>query len=125
MQKKLIPIALLLCLIFSISVMAENTNKINDETVPEVSGQIPNEIKEQPQGGRGGMGIPPEGMNRGQMPEGMEESLGNMQNDNMNTQVEQPTDFLSFVKTYSTPITSVILLVLAFIFVIFYRRKNY
>ena len=49
----------------------------------------------------------------------------NMQNFNGQTQEDAPKGFLGFVKTYSTPITSVVLLGLAFIFVIFYRRKNY
>ena len=50
---------------------------------------------------------------------------GNMQNFNGQVQEDAPNGFLGFVKTYSTPITSVVLLGLAFIFVIFYRRKNY
>ena len=61
----------------------------------------------------------------GQMPEGMGGFSGNMQNFNGQTQDDVPKGFLGFVKTYSTPITSVVLLGLAFIFVIFYRRKNY
>ena len=60
----------------------------------------------------------------GRMPEDMGGFPGNMQR-GQNTSAEQPTGFLGFVKTYSTPITSVVLLGLAFIFVIFYRRKNY
>lgn len=60
----------------------------------------------------------------GQMPENMGGFPGNMQN-GQNTAEEEPMGFLGFVRTYSTPITSVILLGLAFIFVIFYRRKNY
>lgn len=61
----------------------------------------------------------------GQMPGGMGGFPGNMQNFNGQTQKDAPKGFLGFVKTYSTPITSVVLLGLAFIFVIFYRRKNY
>lgn len=61
----------------------------------------------------------------GQMPGGMGSFPGNMQNFNGQTQEDAPQGFLGFVKTYSTPVTSVILLFLAFIFVIFYRRKNY
>ncbi len=190
MLKKVIPIILMLCLIFSISVMAENENPVSEETVPEVSQQMPQGAEGRPQGGQGNMGIPPsgemptrgtppnmpngkmppEGMNRdqrpqgelappqtnetnnnteiatshggdtstenpqvpsgnhqfgGQMPGGMGGFPGNMQNFNGQTQEEVPTGFLGFVKTNSTPITSVILLALAFIFVIFYRRKNY
>lgn len=98
MLKKVISIVILICLIFSISVMAENTKAVNNETMPEVSEQ---------------------------MPEGIGRFSGNMQNPNQNTKTEQETGFLGFVKTYSTPITSVVLLILAFFFVIFYRRKNY
>ena len=60
-----------------------------------------------------------------QMPGGMGGFSGNMQSFNGQTQENAPKGFLGFVKTYSTPITSVVLLGLAFIFVIFYRRKNY
>ena len=189
MLKKVIPIVISLCLIFSISVMAENEMPTSGETVPEALEQVP-------QGDRGNMGIPPsgdmqdrpsptmpngktprEGMNRGQkpsgevtppqntesgntekvtqstsaveesetstdeqnnhnteenpqfegrMPGGMQGGLpDNMQINSGQTQEAEPMTFGSFVKTYSTPITSVILLALAFIFVIFYRRKNY
>lgn len=62
----------------------------------------------------------------GRMPGGMQGSFpGNMQNNNQQTKDAEPMTFWGFVKTYSTPIASVILLALAFIFVIFYRRKNY
>ncbi len=198
MLKKVIPIALSLCLIFSISVMAVNENPVNEDSVPEVSEQIPQNAEELPQGEESNTGMPlsgdmqgrtppnisngempPEGMNRGQrpqgnftppqnageftppqntdatnteatapqtnsnessessqvpggnqqfggqMPGGMGGFPGNMQNFNSQTQEEAPKGFLGFVKTYSTPITSVIILILAFIFVIFYRRKNY
>ena len=187
MLKKIIPIAIALCLIFSISVMAENTSAVTDGTATGTSQQIPQ--GERPQGGRGNMGMPPSGDMQGrtppnmpngempqgeftppqsnvntnstetvtppandgaaeneqtqengeqsgqtqggnqqfggQMPGGMGGFPGNMQNINGQTQQEQPKGFLGFVKTYSTPITSVVLLGLAFIFVIFYRRKNY
>ncbi|MBR3994869.1 MAG: hypothetical protein IKI97_06280 [Clostridia bacterium] len=199
MLKKVIPIVISLCLIFSISVMAENEIPATEETVTEVSEQIPQGAEEQPQGVRGNMGTPPsgdmqgrtpptmpngkitrEGMNRGQKPSGeftppqntefgntkkvsqstsaVEESAenktstdeqnnhnteenpqfggrmpggmkggfpGNMQSNSGQTQEAEPKTFWGFVKTYSTPIASVILLALAFIFVIFYRRKNY
>ena len=62
----------------------------------------------------------------GRMPGGMQGGFpGNMQNNNQQTKDAEPMTFWGFVKTYSTPIASVILLALAFIFVIFYRRKNY
>ena len=38
---------------------------------------------------------------------------------------QSSTGILSFVKTYSTPITAVILLIFAFIFVKLYRRRSY
>ncbi len=188
MLKKIIPIAIALCLIFSISVMAENTSAVTDGTASGASQQMPQ--GEHPQGGRGNMGMHPSGdmqgrtppnMPNGEMPQGEftppqnavkangteatepnadagiteenqqtqengEESNqtqggnqqfggqvpggmggfpGNMQNFNGQTQEEQPKGFLGFAKTYSTPITSVVLLGFAFIFVIFYRRKNY
>ena len=188
MLKKVIPMVISLCLICSISVMAENTNVTDDETAPAAAEQMPQ--GERPSGGRGGMPpmggmpqgefAPPEGMNggqrpsgnftpsqnsgefvppqnngtnrntetttpqtdgelsaenaqmpgdnpqtNGQMPGGMGGFPGNMQNFNGQIQEEQPAGFLGFIKTYSTPITSIVLLGLAFIFVIFYRRKNY
>ncbi len=61
----------------------------------------------------------------GQMPGGFDGFPDNRQNLNQDTNVQQPQGFTGFVKTYSTPITSVILLAFAFVFVIFYRRKNY
>lgn len=192
MLKKVIPMVISLCLICSISVMAENTNATNDGTAPEVEEQIPQRkqgnIQMPPADDMQGRTPPsmpngemsPEGMNRGQRPSGNHDSSqnsgefvppqnneanhnsetaspqtegntsaensqtpgdnqqfdgqipggmggfpGNMQNFNQNTQTEQETGFLGFVKTNSTPITSVILLALAFAFVVFYRRKNY
>ena len=208
MLKKVITITIALCLIFSISVMAENTSAVTDGSAAEASQQMSQ--GERPQGGRGNMGMPPSGdmqgrtppnMPNGEMPQGEftppegftppngeftppqnagefappqsnanntetpvpktdtgiteenqqtqengEESnqfpggnqqfggqmpgsmggfSGNMQSFNGQTQENAPKGFLGFVKTYSTPITSVVLLGLAFIFVIFYRRKNY
>ncbi len=191
MLKKLISIALSLCLIFNISVMAENTNATVDETAPEVSVQMhqgeQGDIGMPPSGEMPSRGtppgmpngeMPPKGMNKGQrpsgefmppqgeftppqndnsnnnaegvapqtdgnasaentqtpsgepqfggqMPEGMGGFPGNMQNFNGQTQETEPMTFSGFVKTNSTPITSAILLALAFVFVIFYRRKNY
>ena len=196
MFKKVIPIVISLCLIFSISVMAENTSAVTDGSAAGASQQMSQ--SERTQGGRGNMGTPPSGamqgrtppnMPNGEMPQGeftppegftppqnagefappessknnaeavtppanenvttenqqtqengtesnqtpgrnqqfggMGGFPGNMQNFNGQTQEDAPKGFLGFVKTYSTPITSVVLLGLAFIFVIFYRRKNY
>lgn len=44
---------------------------------------------------------------------------------NINDTQPAKSSVLEFVKTNSTPIISIILLALAFVFVIFYRRKNY
>ena len=204
MLKKVIPIVVVLCLIFGISAMAENTNAVTDGTAAMESQQMPQ--GERQMGGRGNMGMPPNGDMQGrtppdmpggeftppegftppdgnftppqnfgeftppqnneisststtapetdtgvaeekqenpdmgedsaltteenspfggQMPGGMGGFPGNMQNFGGQTQEDMPKGFLGFVKTYSTPIVSVILLGLAFIFVIFYRRKNY
>ena len=96
----------------------ETTAPQTDTGATEENQQVPENSKEsgQMQGGNSPFG--------GEMPEGMNGFPGNMQS-GQNTAAEQPTGFLGFVKTYSTPITSVVLLGLAFIFVIFYRRKNY
>ena len=89
-----------------------------DEGVTEENSQIPEsgEKSGQAPNGRSPFGE--------QMPEGMGGFFGNMQN-GQNTAAKQPTGFLGFVKTYSTPITSVVLLGLAYLFVIFYKRKHY
>ena len=183
MLKKVIPIVVVLCLIFGISAMAENT--VGNENMGDTSSERPMRGDFDPSKMPQGDFVPPEGFtppngeftppqnageftppessknsaeavtppanenvttenqqtqengeesNRtqggnqqfgGQMPGGMGGFPGNMQNLNGQTQEEQPKGFLGFVKTYSTPITSVVLLGLAFIFVIFYRRKNY
>ncbi len=65
------------------------------------------------------------GQFNGQRLGGMGGFPGDMQNTNQETQEETPKGFWGFVKTYSTPVISVILLGLAFIFVVFYKRKNY
>ncbi len=98
---------------------------------------------EMPQGNPPGgmqrpMGAPPEGM---ELPEGAEPPQGmpeNMQGfpggeqmqrpqgntDNIQAEAE-PMTFMGFVKEYQTPVISVVLLLLAFVFVKFYKRKNY
>lgn len=55
---------------------------------------------------------------RGEMPPGMTEQ-------EQNTEEKTENKILTFVKTYTTPIISVVLLALAFVFVIFYKRKTY
>ena len=167
MFKKVIPIVISLCLIFSISVMAENTSAVTDGSAAGASQQMPQGEFTPPEGftppQNAGEFAPPESSKNNaeavtppanenvttenqqtqengedanqtqggnqqfgdQMPGGMGGFSGNMQSFNGQTQENAPKGFLGFVKTYSTPITSVVLLGLAFIFVIFYRRKNY
>lgn len=60
----------------------------------------------------------------GQRPGGMGGFSGNMQSGQNNESVQQ-TGFAGFVKTYATPLTAVVLLFFAYIFVIFYKRKKY
>ena len=97
---------------------AEATDPQTDTDITEEEQPVPENSEEsgQTQSGNSPFG--------GGMPEGMEGFPGNMQGA-QNTDVQQTTGFLGFVKTYSTPITSVVLLGLAFIFVTFYKRKNY
>lgn len=186
MIKRVVTIMLSLCLVFSISAMAQGINGEMPQGMPNMNG-------EPPAGGRGGMGMPPSGevpegftppsgdfappegftppenaggaktqnggaVNNvsattppaensanaqapeiteetnqmpgsmqfgGEIPEEMKEVFANMQGRNMNTQAEQEKGFIGFVKEYSTPLTSVILLIFAYIFVIFYKRKHY
>ena len=173
MLKKVITIVLMLCLIFSISVMTvtavgetqqgggrggmhpmgempqgeftppegftppqnageftppQNDVKTNstETTEPNADAGIAEESQQTQENGE--QSTQTQGGNQqfgGQMPGDMGGFPGNMQNFNGQTQEDTPKGFLGFVKTYSTPITSVVLLGLAFIFVIFYRRKNY
>ena len=55
---------------------------------------------------------------RGEIPPGMTEQ-------EQKTEEKAENKILTFVKTYSTPIISVVLLAFAFLFVIFYKRKSY
>ena len=182
MIKRVITIVLSLCLIFSISAMAQGVNGDMPQGMPEMRG-------ERPSGGRGGMGMPPSGempegftppsmadrkmpngdfappegftppenvggaapqnggaVNNvtattppvensattqppentkqtnqmqggmqfgGEMTEEMKGIFANMQGGNMNAQEETQAGFIGFVKEYSTPVTSVILLIFA------------
>lgn len=178
MMKKIVPIVLSLCLMFGISVAAENTADRANTDTPAVSQDmsnmgVPPEMQsgEPPQGGNRGGQIPESGFTPpqnietnnaesttlqtdgnteevaqppensgennqesgentpfdGQMPGNMGDFNfpGGMANNAQNTETEQATGFIGFLKTYSTPIISVILLLCAFIFVYFYKRKQY
>ena len=67
-------------------------------------------------------------VDNGQVNNGMPGKQGgnmfNMQNQQQNLQ-EQPTGFKLLLQKYFTPAVSVLLLILAFAFVIFYKRKQY
>lgn len=79
--------------------------------------------------------MPPEGVENGEKNKFPNESLGmgdeivndDIKNNNENTEKisEEQNGIIEFIKTYSTPVISVILLMFAFIFVKFYKRKNY
>lgn len=98
-----------------------NTETTSQKENEEVSGQNPQNSENSEESGQIQNGSSPFG---GEMPEGMENFFGNPQN-GQNAQTEQSAGFVGFVKTYSTPIISVVLLGLAYLFVIFYKRKNY
>ena len=135
MIKRIIPIILCLILVFGISVSATN---IQDDTSTENNQnteEMPMHQEKTQGGGRGIMGMPPR-MSNGEappeLPDGMtppEMPNGEMPSDMM--EQEKSIDetvgnkILTFAKTYSTPIISVVLLAFAFVFVIFYKRKNY
>ncbi len=95
------------------------------------AGQPTNEAGEnanQPQG-QDVNGEVPQNQNGNQMtPPDMDFGVGNMPSgfgkNNTPIDAEQVT-FMGFVKEYQTPIISVVLLLLAFVFVKLYKRKNY
>lgn len=124
MLKRIIPVILCLVMLFSAGVAAEPDNAVkNDDTsaeTQEVSQEENSEDDKKSFEKGGGM---PEGM---QFPGG-ENSFPGMENGfgQIETENEQPTGFAGFLKTYQTPVTSIILLLLAFVFVVFYKRKHY
>ena len=155
MFKKVILMVLALCLMFSICVTAENVNSnaSDDAMVQEMPRQRGEfDGSNMPQGGFDPSRMPSdaptfEGDNQmgensssqengmqtkgappqfgGQMPGGMGGFSGNMQNANVEERTEQETGFMAFVKEYQTPVTAMVLLILAYVFVIFYKRKHY
>ncbi len=124
MIKRIVLVSLCLMLVFSISVLATDTL---DDNVAQSSQGTEEILKPQNRfqgGGRENMGMPPDMTNR----EAMGELSGKMPPD-MEIQEEgeqaPKSEILEFVKEYSTPIISVVLLSFAFVFVIFYKRKSY
>lgn len=65
-------------------------------------------------GGPGMGGQPPQG----DMPSDMNDVANN-------AETQSSSKFATFTKEYATPITSIVLLVLAFVFVVLYKRKSY
>lgn len=151
MIKKIIPVILSLCLVLSISVYAENAQQSDDTNAPAVSEQMPTDGARQgggmggmrPSGGNFGNGErptppgmgnnneqgenqQPSGQNNswqgGNQPSGQNNWPGNF---SQNTATAEPMSLLGFVSEYQTPIISLVLLALAFVFVKFYKRKNY
>ena len=111
MLKRIIPIIICFVLLFSIRVMAEkDTQEAQDNTASEAqqTTQVENGFENFAKDG-----------NMPQFPDG--NGFPGMQSaDSGQTETDS-----NFFKTYSTPITALFLLLLAFIFVIFYRRKHF
>ncbi len=129
MVKKILICGMCCMLMFGVCVSAElempqgnpPSGMQRPQGTPPEGMEIPDNIQgfsegEQPQNGNQ---MTPPNMNfgGGNMPGGF---------DRNNTQADaEPMTFMGFVKEYQTPIISIVLLVLAFIFVKFYKRKNY
>ncbi|MBQ6846126.1 MAG: hypothetical protein IJO61_03245 [Oscillospiraceae bacterium] len=135
MIKKILPIILCLILVFGISASAANTQGDTPAENSHATEEMPNRQGRPQGGGRGNMGMPPnmpsgeappelpEGMTPPEMPNG--EMPPGMTDQEQNTEEKAENIILTFVKMYSTPIISVVLLAFAFVFVIFYKRKSY
>lgn len=97
---------------------AKSTEENTGETASENTENLPqNDGQKMPAfgGGRGEM------MQGGAFP-GMVENSEISQEE---TKDEEKNDVLTWLKTYQTPVFSMVLLALAFVFVIFYKRKRY
>lgn len=134
MIKKMIFFILSLCLMFSVTVMAANINdnneaaEINSENFSGNQGGLHTAPKGEMDGKE--MLAPPKNNQNNNIPNENDKEPGNRAPDNMtdnaqNTQEQQTTGFLGFIENYFTPVISVILLILAFIFVIFYKKRQY
>lgn len=147
MFKKITPILLILCLILSVSISASGVNAPNTQSA--VSQQMPTRNNRQQntntspipgekttptqnhnasQNNQSSKLTPPNAENVHEnrpMPGGMREFGGIMPQGGENAQAEPETGFIGFIKTYQNPIISLITLILAFVFVIFYKRKIY
>lgn len=76
----------------------ENQNESNTDFSEDNNNKMPNND-----------GMPPEIREHGEM----------------QGETQQVSGFSSFLKNYSTPITAVVVLLFAYVFVIFYKRKHY
>ena len=151
MIKKILSAVLCLCLIFGINAVAENSD--GGTNAPAVSEEMPMQGGRGPGGmggGRGGMGgNMPENMPSGESPVMPEEKMppaNDMEipalpgEETTETTDEQVPDFTllqepeqsatssgiaDFLNTYATHICTGVALVGGFLFVIFYKRKNY
>ena len=115
MLKRIIPIILCFVLLSGIRVMAEkDTQEAQDSTASETQqvAQDENSFENFPNGGN-----MPQDM---QFPGGGNGFPGMQSTDSGQTETDS-----NFFKTYSTPITALFLLLLAFVFVVFYRRKHF
>ena len=143
-------VCILCMMMFCVCVNAESIQSGTDAVTEQ---QTMPQNSERPAGGRGGMGgmQPPNGERPpmpadGEMPQrpegettadketempqggmGGRGSFGGMMQPGQNTPETEstPMTFTGFLKEYQTPIISVILLALAFVFVIFYKRKRF
>ncbi len=95
---------------------AEQPTNETDENANQPQGQDAN--GEVPQNQTGNQMTPPN------MDFGGDNMSGGFGRNNFQTETE-PMTFMGFVKEYQTPIISVVLLLLAFVFVKLYKRKNY
>ena len=106
-----------LCVLLMLSVAVVSAQEVITEDAPQFSRE------NMTQRGQFNPENIPQGERR--FPDGMQPPGGGMQWEEQQQELEEPMTFFRFITTYSTPIISVVLLGLAFIFVIFYKRKNY
>ena len=112
MLKRIIPIILCFVLLSGIRVMAEN------DTVHADAASETQQVT-QDENSFGSFS------NGGSMPEDMQFPGGNGFPGMQSAEDGQTEADSNFFKTYSTPITALFLLLLAFVFVVFYRRKHF
>ena len=135
MFKKIIPVVLLMCLLSVMSATAEDTKNTENPSTSstEMSSNENFDPSMAPPGDFDPSKMPqdfdpskmPQDFDPSKMPANMGGFPGNMQNHSQGTQMPQDVGFIGFVKTYSTPITSLVLLAFAYLFVCLYKRKHY